>query len=124
MKLKTAIIFLLFIWIPLVAEGAEWFQVKSKHAPVKFHTPSMEKKLWAFISQNTERKFPSKESYTYQYKSIGEGKIYINALCSRHEYSELQKELIMVFDGGSCYFQAVYDLNTHSFISLNVNGEA
>ena len=72
----------------------------------------------------SNRKFEPKEKYTFQYKATSSEEIYINALCDTFERKDLHKELVMVFDGGSCFFQINYNLKTGKFYELQVNGEA
>ncbi len=37
---------------------------------------------------------------------------------------ELTQRVVVIFDGGSCYFQATYNFKTKAFVKLVVNGEA
>ena len=60
----------------------------------------------------------------YQYKTINKSELYINAFCEIGEDRDIEKNFVMVLDGGSCYFQATYDFNTNEFVKLEVNGEA
>lgn len=49
--------------------------------------------------------------------------IYLNALCAADDL-DWQSEFIMVADGGDCFFQVIYQLDTGEFSNLMVNGEA
>ena len=68
------------------------------------------------------------QTYTFQYQGIEErGKkyIFINALCKDFSKDrDLSKEIIYVFDGGSCYFSLKYDPKSNDFFDLIINGEA
>ena len=65
------------------------------------------------------------DEYRRQYIGYAiEGKkiIYGNFFCS--EEDNWQQEFVMVIDGGDCYFQVKYDVESGKFIYLAVNGEA
>ena len=65
-------------------------------------------------------------TYTFQYQGRdldGRKVIYVNAFCSDPpEYTA--REMVLVLDGGACYFQAYYDIQTKSFVSIGFNGLA
>jgi hypothetical protein len=55
--------------------------------------------------------------------------IYINAFCNPIEpgnpaYIRQRKELVIGIDGGSCYFQVLYNPDTNEFFDLHYNGNA
>ena len=51
--------------------------------------------------------------------------IYLNAFCKPSRFGpRWQKEIILVIDGGSCYFQVYFDPNKKEFIGLHYNGQA
>ena len=62
--------------------------------------------------------------YTYQYVITNNDDIFINAFCNTLNRENLNRELLVVEDGGSCYFQINYNLKTGIFSKLSVNGEA
>lgn len=49
--------------------------------------------------------------------------IYLNAICATNDL-DWQSEFIVVSDGGDCFFQVTYQLDTGEFSNLMVNGEA
>jgi hypothetical protein len=67
-------------------------------------------------------------NYCRQYLGfIRDGKelIYVNAFCSGYfEEDSWKREFIFVFDGGSCFFQVVYDPKKKTIIEFSVNGSA
>ena len=69
-------------------------------------------------------KLPPWERYTFQYQGLvqdGRKVIYVNAFCSEPpDFSA--EQMVVVFDGGVCFFQAYYDTATKSFIRLTFNG--
>lgn len=71
-------------------------------------------------------------TYIFQYQGQEEnGKqfVFINAFCTATNILEsmenrLNKELVLVKDGGACSFSLKYDKEKHSFYELWFNGEA
>jgi hypothetical protein len=52
-----------------------------------------------------------------------EKEVYVNAFCDDFN-KELKKELVVVDDGGNCFFQLYVNLNTNSYRDFSVNGSA
>jgi hypothetical protein len=50
--------------------------------------------------------------------------IYLNAFCDPSRFDQWKKGLILVKDGGSCYFQVYFDPAKKEFIHLHYNGQA
>jgi hypothetical protein len=51
--------------------------------------------------------------------------IYLNAFCNPSKFnSRWKQEIILVKDGGSCYFQVYFDPGKNEFIHLHYNGNA
>ena len=66
------------------------------------------------------------EDYKRQYLGIQEnGKrvIYANYFCEAHN-TDWENQFVLVIDGGDCYFQIKFEIDTHRFYDLRVNGEA
>ena len=66
-------------------------------------------------------------NYRRQYLGFideGHQRIYVNAFCQAHTANDesWRTEFVLVQDGGSCYFQIIYDVESKSFIRLSVNG--
>ena len=66
----------------------------------------------------------------YRFQFVGltiEGKqiLFANAFCKSHwqRYSYWRTNLVLVDDGGNCYFKAVYDPGIKSIMKLMVNGK-
>ena len=53
----------------------------------------------------------------------GERKIYINAFCDDLGM-DWERDVVFVMDGGACFWQAVYNVETGEVERLTVNGEA
>jgi hypothetical protein len=66
--------------------------------------------------------------YGHQYFGVtknGRRLIYLNAFCKPSRFDpRWQKEMIVVRDGGSCYFQVYFDPAEKEFINLRYNGQA
>ena len=101
--------------------AGEWYAVKSKK--INIIEKTIENKLWEYINSTSQVKFNPRKTYNYQYTNEGTN-IYINAFCETWGRKNLNKELLIVRDGGSCYFQIHYNYKTEMFSKLNVNGEA
>lgn len=102
-----------------------------------FWTPSandiykLEEGMAEYLNQNS-RNFTSQppawerlDEYQRQYIGIERGGkqiIYGNFFCE--EDDNWRKEFVMVIDGGDCYFQVEYDVESGKFIYLAVNGES
>ena len=78
--------------------------------------------LQADYPQITER-LPQ---YIRQYVGFardGDLLVFMNAMCSEPTM-DWQNHMIYVLDGGSCYFQLVYDVTNDAFVQFSVNGES
>jgi len=67
------------------------------------------------------------QDYTFQYqarKEKGRKYIFINALCASTDQQRLDKQIIVILDGGSCFFNLKYDPLWKAFFDLFINGEA
>jgi hypothetical protein len=54
----------------------------------------------------------------------GKKYVYVNALCNSQDTSLLGRSLIVVMDGGNCFFNVKYDPVNKVFYDLFINGEA
>jgi len=50
--------------------------------------------------------------------------IYVNAFCDNPPPATWKKQIYVVVDGWTCYWQAIYDPATKEFSSLTINGRA
>lgn len=67
------------------------------------------------------------ERYFRQYVALiraGKQKVYVNASCNLQGTSDWHRRLVVVSDGGMCYWQAIYDPKTLKFSSLRINSRA
>ena len=66
--------------------------------------------------------------YGRQYYGVtrnGQSVIYVNAFCHPEGFApQWKKDIIVVKDGGSCYFQGYFDPLKKQFVGLRYNGQA
>ena len=67
-----------------------------------------------------------KRQYLGYASSDGVRHILINAFCDVYwkKGTLWQSTVVLVFDGGSCFFQVRYNVSTHQFEKLEINGDA
>ena len=69
---------------------------------------------------------PAWRSYTFQYQGReleGRKVIYVNAFCSTPP-DDVERNMVMTLDGGTCFFQAYYDIEIGEYIRIFFNGVA
>ena len=54
----------------------------------------------------------------------GEKEVWINCFCHTWDNNNWKKDILLVHDGGNCYFNFKVNLVTKKFYDLSVNGEA
>jgi hypothetical protein len=121
--IRTVLIVLLFLF-PKVAFSAEWYQVKGGFSHINLNQVKVEAALWEFVKANYTRTFEPANSYTFQYQLTNSDTVKINAMCQVDNVKELSKYFVFVDDGGSCYFELTYNIKSHKFANLYVNGFA
>jgi hypothetical protein len=126
-------------WVIFTEEQAEEMELASWLVDSDgFWTPSvddilnLEEKIVEYLSQNSSyfyRQPPVWErlhEYQRQYIGLERGGrkiIYGNYFCNSGGV-DWQQKLVIVIDGGECFFQIEYDVESELFIKLLVNGEA
>ncbi len=85
-----------------------------------------EEALGDFIADHPEDGVEDLEEYHRQYVGTGEEgeTVSVNALCVDADLDDWEEELILVNDGGSCFWQAEFDTESLDVVTFNVNGEA
>jgi hypothetical protein len=69
---------------------------------------------------------PRLATYKRQYFGFlagGKRYVYVNAFCDTTRDS-WRERVVLVKDGGSCYFQAIFDVGAGTYTDVRVNGEA
>jgi hypothetical protein len=94
-----------------------------------------EKQFNEIKSKYPEQKFDIKyftidlKRYKRQYFATtnkkGDKEVWINCLCDINSWNQdWKKELLIVKDGGNCYFNLIINLSKQKYSELSVNGEA
>ena len=110
----------ILILLPNINYAGEWYAI----GDVKINEKTTEENLWGYLNKKSTKKLKARETYSYQYTAKNNNNIYINAFCNKWSRENLNKELLVIKDGGSCYFQINYNQKTGQFTELRINGEA
>jgi hypothetical protein len=86
---------------------------------------SAEAALAEHIEANPDLGVDAIDTYARQYVGIGDGEdvVSVNALCAVDDL-DWEDQLIVVADGGPCFWHATVDLPTQAVQTFTVNGEA
>ena len=91
----------------------------------------LEADLIEFMSQQSRSKMLTAPLANYGMQFVGVSRnnrphIYVNAFCHDLGMSsqKLQEHLVMVLDGGGCFFNVLYDPEARAFSDLAFNGVA
>jgi hypothetical protein len=86
----------------------------------------VEDALADYIADNPDKGVDDLEEYHRQYTGTGagDGIVSVNALCVDSGLDDWEDELILVNDGGPCFWQAEFDTESLDVVTFNVNGEA
>ena len=106
----------------LDAEGA-WTPGSSAITELEAALPAFLKSAPPERSPELWKKLPD---YKRQYVGLlikGHKTIYANYFCRASGDSDWTKAPVLVDDGGDCYFQVQYDVESKAFSDLQVNGE-
>lgn len=128
-------------WVIFSAELAEEQGIGSWLAgdiAVEYWTPAeediraLESGLALFLQENPDRLHSQElpvwerlDEYNRQYIGIvlnGNQIIYANYFCD--SVGDWKKQFVFVMDGGDCFFQFQYDVDTAEYFDLQVNGDA
>jgi hypothetical protein len=129
-------------WVILSAEQAQeqsigtWFmgngQTMEYWTPVEDDVLTLENGLAVYLQNNPDRFYGGTpvwerlDEYNRQYIGIildGKKIIYANYFCDNVE-TDWRKDFVFVMDGGDCFFQFKYDVDSAEFFDLQVNGVA
>lgn len=107
-------------WIQV--QGSTWRVSPAELAQMASQLPA------AALSANGGKKTEKDVlTYTIQFKALGSpGRrvVEVRGACQVHgtTHGELQKDFLVVIDGGQCYFNAVWDATQRKFKHLRFNG--
>lgn len=89
-----------------------------------------EQRLEPYLQQAAPQTYPGplRELNVYQRQYVGilvngQRVIFANFFCNAYD-TDWQREFVFVLDGGSCYFEVKYDIETGEFYDLSIHGEA
>jgi hypothetical protein len=116
----------------------DWFLANPQTA--EYWTPSagdiftLEERLVPYLQDHPDDRFSTQQvpiwerlsQYDRQYIGIvldGKQIVYANYFCDSLE-TDWKKEFVFVLDGGDCFFQFKYDVDSGEFFDLQVNGVA
>jgi hypothetical protein len=108
-------------WIALPGESGS--PTETHMAPVK---SGLRQHMQALAKQQGIS-MPAWDTYTIQYEGTiesGQRRITIRGSCVVPENLDPQRTPIIVLDGGPCFFFAVYDVATNSYVRAFFNGDA
>lgn len=91
---------------------------------------AFEQHLGLYLQQAAPQTYPGPlrdlSKYRRQYVGIlvkGQRVIFANFFCTTDD-TDWKHEFVFVLDGGSCYFEVKYDVQTGVFYDLSIHGEA
>ena len=106
----------------LAISGGSW-------SPSPAQVDEIQNELKPYVIQQAaaqHRKLPDWSRYTFQYQGQmhgGRKVVFINAFCiSPPGYA--RQQFVLVLDGGTCFFEVMYDPDKKEFFQLLFNGEA
>jgi len=102
--------------------GGSWMPATADIAPVKAQLENYVRKE----AESRGEMLPAWNSYTFQFQGQtleGRKVIFVNGFCSKPP-PDADKQVVLVLDGGACYFRAYWDSATQSFAGLQFNGHA
>ncbi len=98
--------------------------------PAHADVMALEEALEPYLRQKVGQSYPEvagglgryKRQY-FGFEANGQRQIAVNFFCNSYNI-DWQQQLVFVTDGGSCFFEVTYDVNTGTFTRLSVHGEA
>jgi hypothetical protein len=113
-----------------LAADDRWFKVNGAWEPAPTLVRDLEAQLEPYVKKAAQmqgRTLRNWEEYVFQYQAQetkGRRFILVNALCHVFPRRDLATEIVLVLDGGSCYFNAKYDPKRRQYYELLINGDA
>jgi hypothetical protein len=96
--------------------------------PMEAQVTAVEAALPDYVNNSEPALAEALDSYTRQYAGVtgdeGQQQIYANFFCDPDTWESWQTDFVDVDDGGDCYFQTLYDVDSGTFLWLSVNGES
>jgi hypothetical protein len=112
-------------------ELSKWFEVKGgawSPSEITLHLIENQIEPQALLEAKKRGQLVSTlKNYTFQYQGQIEGNsktVKINAYCQARPGFDPSTDWLLVLDGGVCYLNALYDVDSNKFKYLFFNGEA
>ena len=130
---KALVVSLALCSAPLASAGpgARWIEVEGgSWSPQIEALKRIDKEIELYVGTKAKaegRALKEWTAYTFQYQGQeekGRRIIFINAFCITNDRWKLSKEMVLVEDGGTCFFSLKYDQEKRLFFELSINGEA
>ncbi len=133
--MNKKIVFILFalclVVVTSVNAAESWIKVAGgKWDPSPQMLTNLKTQIESYVRSQAKaqnRELRQWKDYTFQYQGQeekGRKFIFINALCRPNHQQALDKQIIVILDGGSCFFNLKYDPKRKVFFDLFINGEA
>ena len=126
-----ALLKLSFVWTAIAFAENTWVRVKGgKWNPEPQVLTELKARLGPYTkgsAQKQGRKLKSWAEYTFQYQGReekGTKYILVNALCHKDQHWNLEEQMILVLDGGTCFFNLKFDPQRLRYYDLIINGDA
>lgn len=95
-----------------IKERKEWFEKTYPDKDFSKSEPKLEITLTDY-----------KRQYVPVIKENGEKEVWVNLFCTI-EHTDWKNEIVVVYDGGNCFFNLKINLTKNSYSDFNVNGSA
>ena len=110
-------------------DGGDWSPDAQVIAPLKDEVRAEYDRNVIAYEKDHGTRHPTWSDYSFQYQGIvWEGKkvVFVNAYCRRASDPgfDATKRMLIVADGGPCYFHVLYEPSTHTFYKFGFNGVA
>lgn len=111
-----------------IAASEYWPNNNHAWTPSEADVMALEEQLTGYLQDGHPALLQKLESYTRQYWGTitpdGSRAVYANFFCDAGRLDQWRTDLVMVLDGGDCYFQTLYDIEDNVFVWLAINGES
>jgi hypothetical protein len=105
-----------------VSTQGAWTPTKEQIAELEAELPGFLRTL-SSISLDLDDRLPEYQRHYMGYVAEGHAYILVNAFCSVPG-GNAESEPVIVMDGGDCFFYAVWNPTTATFVDFQANGEA
>lgn len=104
---------------------------KPTWVPAEYQAEELERELPSYLASAKHPKvvwiythLPDYKRQYLGYIDSGHRMICVNAFCDTTSHPEWREQIVIVFDGGNCYFHLRYDVDLMRFVGFGINSEA